>query len=88
MAPIGTDVFRRGLIFGLYYFFNFGLGSFSATMMGILADRFGLSQVFIASAVCGIISSAFIAVLYLMVLRKAGHTKTVNIPVQPSLDTK
>lgn len=59
---------RRGLIFGLYYFFNFGLGSFSATGMGYIADRVGLSSVFIAAAVCGVIGSVFIAALLVKTL--------------------
>jgi MFS family permease len=64
---------RRGLIFGLYFFFNFGLGSFSATGMGYIADRVGLSQVFTAAAVCGVIGSVFIGALWLIVLLKSNH---------------
>jgi MFS family permease len=77
---------RRGLIFGLYFFFNFGLGSFSATLMGILADRMGLAWVFIASALCAVISSAFIAVLYLMTLWKSNHAAAVTVPEQKGLN--
>ncbi len=74
---------RRGLIFGLYYFFNFGLSSFAATMMGFIADRIGLSWVFIAAAICGIIGSAFIGALLLMVLWKSHHAEeTVVSPEQ------
>ena len=73
---------RRGLIFGLYFFFNFGLGSFSATMMGVLADRMGLSWVFLASAICAVVSSVFIAVLYLMTLWKSDRASAVTIPGQ------
>ena len=56
---------RRGLVFGLYFFFNFGLGSFSATGMGYIADRWGLSYVFVAAAVCAIFGAVFIGVLRL-----------------------
>lgn len=74
---------RRGLIFGLYYFFNFGLSSFAATMMGFIADRIGLSWVFIAAAICGIIGSVFIGALLLMVLWKSHHAlETVVSPEQ------
>ncbi len=66
---------RRGLIFGLYYFFNFGLGSFSATGMGYIADRWGLNQVFIAAAVCGVIGSVFIAILLSRAVWKSNHVK-------------
>jgi len=74
---------RRGLIFGLYYFFNFGLSSFAATMMGFIADRIGLSWVFIAAAICGIIGSAFIGALLFLVLWKSHHAlETVVSPEQ------
>lgn len=68
-----SPVSRRGLIFGLFYFFNFGLSSFAATMMGFLADRKGLSWVFIAAAVCGVIGSVFIGALLLRALWKSNH---------------
>jgi MFS family permease len=56
---------RRGLVFGLYFFLNFGLGSFSATGMGYIADQLGLSRVFIAAAICAVLSTVFIGALLL-----------------------
>ncbi len=52
---------RRGAVFGAYFFFNFGLGSFSATILGLVADRMGLSQVFIVSSVFGLIGVFFVS---------------------------
>lgn len=73
---------RRGLIFGLYYFFNFGLGSFSATGMGYIADQVGLSRVFIAAAVCGVLGSAFIGALWLIVMLKSNHHPEESVSIE------
>lgn len=71
---------RRGLVFGLYYFFNFGLGSFSATGMGYIADKMGLNTVFIAAAICGVIGSFFIGMLLLKTLLKKNAQLTAQKP--------
>ncbi len=47
---------RRGTVFGSYFFFNFGLGSFSATILGLVADHMGLNWVFIVSSVFGLVA--------------------------------
>jgi MFS family permease len=74
---------RRGLVFGLYFFFNFGLGSFSATGMGYIADKMGLNTVFIAAAICGVIGSLFIAVLLTKSLLKAKPSPQVIATIKP-----
>jgi MFS family permease len=40
----------RGRIYGIYFFGNFGIGSFSASMLGYVADQFGINWVFMVAA--------------------------------------
>ncbi len=39
---------RRGFVFGLSFFLTFSFGSFAASFSGLVAEKFGLSYVFIA----------------------------------------
>ena len=41
--------------------------------MGYIADKYGLSQVFIAAAVCGVIGTVFISILLIKTIWKANH---------------
>ncbi|MEW6141840.1 MAG: MFS transporter [Chloroflexota bacterium] len=54
----------RGRVFGFSFFCNFGLGSFSAGMLGYVADQAGLNWVFPASS--GFALLALVAVLVLL----------------------
>ncbi|MFH0847425.1 MAG: MFS transporter, partial [Chloroflexota bacterium] len=61
---------QRGLIFGTYFFLNFGLGSFSATLMGLVADRMGLARVFVLASAFALASCGFIFPLTLRTIRE------------------
>ncbi len=45
----------RGRMYGLSFFFNFGLGSFSASILGYVADQLGTNWVFNLSAGFGVL---------------------------------
>ena len=45
----------RGRMFGIYFFCNYGIGSFSAGMLGYIADQLGINWVFIVSAGFGLL---------------------------------
>jgi MFS family permease len=62
---------RRSIIFGLYFFVNFSFGSFAATILGSVADSFGLNWVFIVSAGFGLLGIAMMTALLLRRLRAA-----------------
>ena len=55
----------RGRMFGISFFCVFGFGSFSAPLLGYIADQFGTSWVFMVSA--GFSMLAFICVVSLLV---------------------
>jgi len=55
----------RGRMFGISFFCVFGFGSFSAPLLGYIADRFGTSWVFMASA--GFSLLAVICAVFLLV---------------------
>lgn len=55
----------RGRIFGISFFGVFGIGSFSAGILGYIADRFGVNWVFMISAGFGLL--VLICVLFLLV---------------------
>ncbi|GAB4337082.1 MAG: MFS transporter [Candidatus Abyssubacteria bacterium] len=58
-----TDPRGRGLGFGLYFSAAFGFGSFASGFSGMVADRFGLNEVFLALA--GVVLVGFVAMVYL-----------------------
>jgi len=53
----------RGRIFGVYFFCNYGVGSFSASMLGYVAKQYGVNWVFIVSA--GFAGLALLCITYL-----------------------
>jgi len=55
----------RGRIYGLFFFCNFGLGSFSASIMGYVADQLGVNWVFMVAAGFGLL--ALICTIFLLV---------------------
>ena len=63
----------RGSIFGAYFFCNFGIGSFSATLLGYVADQLGINWVFIAGAGFGLITLIFTIFLLVRALRISRH---------------
>jgi len=60
-----TPVNWRGRMFGIFFFCAYGVGSFSASALGYVADRLGLNWVFIVSAGFGVL--ALICVAWLLV---------------------
>jgi len=59
----------RGTICGIYFFCSFGLGSFSATILGFVADNLGINQVFIISAGFAVLASIGAMILFIRSLR-------------------
>jgi predicted MFS family arabinose efflux permease len=53
----------RGRIFGVYFFCNYGVGSFSASMLGYVAKQYGVNWVFVVSA--GFAALALLCIIYL-----------------------
>ena len=47
---------RQGIGYGFMFFMTFGIGSVAAAFSGWLADRFGLSRVFLAMGLCYVAS--------------------------------
>ena len=54
----------RGRIYGAYFFSNFAIGSFSASMLGYVADKFATNWIFMAAAGFGLL--ALIGAVFLM----------------------
>jgi len=65
----------RGRIFGVYFFCNFGLGSFSASLLGYVADRFGTNWVFMVAAGFGLLVLICTIVLLVRALSVSRHSK-------------
>ncbi len=49
---------RRGIGYGIHFAITFGIGSIAGVLGGYLADRFGLTSIFIGAALC-FLGSAF-----------------------------
>lgn len=62
-----TSARLRGLGYGLAFFLSFGVGSFSATLSGYIAERLGLNAVFFAMA-----AVTFLQALSVLFLWKLG----------------
>jgi predicted MFS family arabinose efflux permease len=58
-----TDPRGRGLGFGLYFAMAFGVGSLASGFCGMIADRFGLNEVF--SSLAAVVFLGFLLMLYL-----------------------
>lgn len=54
----------RGRIYGIYFFCSFGIGSFSASLLGYFATRMGTNWVFNIASIFGVIS--FICTVFLL----------------------
>ncbi|MBA7514720.1 Multidrug resistance protein MdtG [subsurface metagenome] len=65
----------RGRSYGIYYFFSFGLGSFSATLLGYTAEQLGTNWVFIVMAGIALITLACTIILLVRALTTAKHDK-------------
>ena len=56
---------RRGRIYGLYFLCAFGIGSFSASILGFIAEKYGTNWVFMSSAGFGLITLICALLLFL-----------------------
>jgi MFS family permease len=59
-----TTVPMRGTAFGIYFFAAFGLGSVASSFSGYIAQRFGLSWVFVGLSFTTVILIAVAYVLF------------------------
>ncbi|MFC1937419.1 MFS transporter [Chloroflexota bacterium] len=65
----------RGLMFGISFFCAFGVGSFSASMLGYVADTLGVNWVFTVSAGFGLIGLACTIILLVRARRTSGRAR-------------
>jgi len=66
----------RGRSYGIHYFCTFGLGSFSATLLGYTAEQLGTNWVFIVMAGVTLISLVCVVMLLVRALTTSKHDKT------------
>jgi len=71
----------RGRSYGISFFFTFGLGSFSATFLGYIAEQSGTNWVFLVMGGIAIMAMLFIAIL-LMRARTIGREAPVTYEAQ------
>jgi len=64
-----TPVDWRGRSYGISYFCSFGLGSFSASILGYIAERFGLTWIFMTMAGISLIALICVVALLLRALQ-------------------
>jgi len=65
----------RGRSYGIGFFCSFGLGSFSATLLGYTAEQLGTNWVFIVMAGTALITLACIVILWVRALTTSKHDK-------------
>ena len=66
-----TPASWRGRMFGIYFFCVYGVGSFSASILGYVADQQGLNWVFIVSAGFGVLVWLCMTLLLVRAVRSA-----------------
>ncbi|MBI2830553.1 MAG: MFS transporter [Chloroflexi bacterium] len=72
-----TPASWRGRLYGISFFVNFGLGSFSATFLGYIAERSGLNWVFVSMAGLTLIGTAL--TLGLLVERAMAKRRSAEV---------
>jgi len=60
----------RGRMYGIYFFCAFGVGSFSASALGYIAESRGVGFVFLVCAVMGLFAAAFLVPLLLRAVKR------------------
>jgi len=68
----------RGRMFGVYFFCTFGVGSFSASFLGYIAEQQGVATVFFVCGLIGILAAAFTLPLLVRSYRKERNTGAVE----------
>ncbi|MFH0942225.1 MAG: MFS transporter, partial [Chloroflexota bacterium] len=71
----------RGRIYGIYFFCSFGIGSFSASLLGYVATRMGTGWVFNIASVFGLLGLICTSLL----LRAATKKNRYTVDSQPQL---
>jgi MFS family permease len=61
----------RGRIYGLYFFCAFGVGSFSASALGYVAETRGIAAIFFICAVIGLLAAGFLVPLLIRTVRRS-----------------
>lgn len=61
----------RGRLFGIYFFCSFGVGSFSATLLGYVAEAYGIDRIFAATAGFGVLVAVASAILLVRAVRQS-----------------
>ncbi len=64
----------RGRLYGISYFCTFGLGSFSASILGYVAVKFGTSWIFFVAAGFGLIALLCTIFLWVRALKVSGRS--------------
>ncbi len=67
----------RGRLYGIYFFCAFGFGSFSASILGYVADQFGTNWVFMMAAAFGFVALACTIVLLIRALKLSHRNSSV-----------
>jgi len=73
-----TPAHWRGRMFGIYFFCMYGIGSFSASILGYVADQLGLSWVFVVSAGFGLL---VLVCTTLLLVRAVRNSRRVGLGV-------
>ncbi len=68
----------RGRMYGVYFFCSFGVGSFSASGLGYVAQTRGVQDVFLVCAFLGLAAVLFIVPLLIRSLRRSHPTTTAQ----------
>ena len=68
----------RGRMFGIYFFCAFGVGSFSASGLGYVAENQGITTVFLVCAFIGVISVFIMIPLLLRAIRQSKVVSSVD----------
>jgi MFS family permease len=63
----------HGRLYGIYFLCTFGFGSFSASILGYVADQFGINWVFMAAAGFGLLTLTCTVFLLMRALKISKH---------------
>jgi len=67
---------RRGRIYGLYFLCAFGIGSFSASILGFIAEKYGTNWVYMASAAFGLVTLICALLLFVRTMKHGSSEDT------------
>jgi MFS family permease len=64
----------RGRMYGIYFFGAFGIGSFSASALGYVAESQGIRVVFLVCAFMGLVAACFLVPLLVRAMRRGSSS--------------